>query len=538
MHNLRRRLADRDMCAASQNGPDPFQGVIASIGQPCHHTFDTHVPGPNPKKNRAEYDFDLQRSWPSSADFDSDLWCCALLPPSALQTRFQTRKAEKLVLCRQSRTTGRHEGKNFRVYRAAMNTTTSALTRYSLDHVSDDDLHANTRRLVGRSNQLLAALLAHLAEVEARGIHRERACASLSTYCIYELRLSEDEAFRRSRAAKIARQFPILFEQVAAGEIHLTGILLLGPHLTEDNHLEVLARAKHRTKKEIKRLVRRLDPLPDVPAIVEPLGPAPRGIAGNPTWSQMVEAHAPEIRELPPGDRPKDWMDDADTGAEVAADSEAHSDMQAETVAGADPEVPPSRIRVPERYRIQFTATQEYVDLLETAKDLLAHAVPSRSIEEVHLRALRALVTELKKRKTGATNQSLLKEQVSSSEQSSTESGVAGELAPAADPRQRGANPPAIPRQRGGTLRRNRASAVDMYRARSVERYGSEIASAALMSMQRGSAVAKPAVSSSTISILTRAADRRRWRIFACVVALTMRSPRNTNSAAISWRRT
>ena len=76
--------------------------------------------------------------------------------------------------------------------------------------VSDDDLHASTRRLVGRSNQLLAALLAHLAEVEARGIHRERACASLYTYCIYELRMTEDQAFRRARASKIARQFPIL----------------------------------------------------------------------------------------------------------------------------------------------------------------------------------------------------------------------------------------------------------------------------------------------------------------------------------------
>ena len=66
-----------------------------------------------------------------------------------------------------------------------------------------------------------------------------------------------------------------------------------------------------------------------------------------------------------------------------------------------------------ETYRVQFTATQEYVDLLETAKDLLVHAVPSRSIEEVHLRAMRALVSELKKRKTGATSQSRRKEQVS-----------------------------------------------------------------------------------------------------------------------------
>jgi hypothetical protein len=58
---------------------------------------------------------------------------------------------------------------------------------------------------------------------------------------------------------------------------------------------------------------------------------------------------------------------------------------------------------VQQRYRVQFTATQEYVDLLEEAKDLLAHAVPSRSLDELHLRAMRALVSELRKRKYAVT---------------------------------------------------------------------------------------------------------------------------------------
>ncbi|HVJ21029.1 MAG TPA: hypothetical protein VM686_36715, partial [Polyangiaceae bacterium] len=60
--------------------------------------------------------------------------------------------------------------------------------------LSDADLLTATRGLVGRSNQLLAALLVHLGEIEARGLHRSRACSSLYTYCIYVLRLSEDEA--------------------------------------------------------------------------------------------------------------------------------------------------------------------------------------------------------------------------------------------------------------------------------------------------------------------------------------------------------
>ena len=86
----------------------------------------------------------------------------------------------------------------------------------SLAQLSDAELLANTRRLVGKSNQLLAALLVHLAEVEVRGVHRTRSCASLYTYCIYELRFSEDAAARRSAAARFAKEFPALLDAVAA----------------------------------------------------------------------------------------------------------------------------------------------------------------------------------------------------------------------------------------------------------------------------------------------------------------------------------
>jgi hypothetical protein len=54
--------------------------------------------------------------------------------------------------------------------------------RYRLGHVRDDALHEGVKKLVGRHNVLTADLLAHLAEVDARGIYRERACSSLYTY--------------------------------------------------------------------------------------------------------------------------------------------------------------------------------------------------------------------------------------------------------------------------------------------------------------------------------------------------------------------
>jgi hypothetical protein len=53
----------------------------------------------------------------------------------------------------------------------------------------------------------------------------------------------------------------------------------------------------------------------------------------------------------------------------------------------------------PERYKVQFTATAEYVRLVEEAKALLSHAAPRASLDEIHLRALRAFVTLLRKQK-------------------------------------------------------------------------------------------------------------------------------------------
>jgi hypothetical protein len=72
------------------------------------------------------------------------------------------------------------------------------------------------------------------------------------------------------------------------------------------------------------------------------------------------------------------------------------SDLSDSTVP-ARPSV--SALSGPLRYKVQFTASEEYVSLLEEAQGLLAHALPSRDLAEVHLRAMRALVVELKKRK-------------------------------------------------------------------------------------------------------------------------------------------
>jgi hypothetical protein len=50
---------------------------------------------------------------------------------------------------------------------------------------------------------------------------------SLCSYCVYELRMPGDVAYRRVAAARIAARFPRVFDMIAAGELHLTGALLV-----------------------------------------------------------------------------------------------------------------------------------------------------------------------------------------------------------------------------------------------------------------------------------------------------------------------
>jgi len=371
-----------------------------------------------------------------------------------------------------------------------------------LAHLSDEALLANTRRLVGKSNELLAALLAHLAEVEARGVHRTRRCSSLYTYCIYELRFSEDAAARRSSAARLVKQFPLLLDAIANGELHLTGLLLIGPHLTPENHVAVLGRAKFRTKKELGKLVRDLNPLPQVPDRIEPLGPTTVRALRNPTWEEYVTSLAPQIRELPLGERPCDWMHDSglvttvesirespgivgravvveavatQSGASAqdshrtrgtadrATDSDGAKDSERATAAAttdgaergtesAEESTDGDRLPVgpiprdlppvtgPQHYQVQFSTVEEHAQLIERAKALLARSRPGVTLGELHLEAMKLLVASLEKRRFAVTNrqQRHAPGRDIRGEATTPESGTTHESKAVSSPRQRG----------------------------------------------------------------------------------------------------
>src|SRR5712671_4841750 len=126
---------------------------------------------------------------------------------------------------------------------------------YILTHLSDAILLRDLAALITRDRITTAALLAHIAEVDARRLYLPAGYTSMHAYCVDKLRLSEDAAYKRIRAARAARQFPAVFAAVAEGRLHLAGVCLLAPHLTVENAEELLAAAEHRRKSEIEELL-------------------------------------------------------------------------------------------------------------------------------------------------------------------------------------------------------------------------------------------------------------------------------------------
>jgi len=235
---------------------------------------------------------------------------------------------------------------------------------YSLGHLADGTLKRDLAAHVASERTATAVVLAHIAEFDARRLYVPAGYPSMFAYCVGELHLSEEAAFKRIHAARAARRFPAIFSAVAEGRLHLSAVILLAPHLTAETGGELLAAAEHKTKVEIEQLLANRFPRPDLPTRLEPL-PSRLSTAGQ---------HAPGRVEL--------------------------------SVPAPIEPLPPPRVTplAPERFALQFTMSQSTHDKLRHAQALLGHQVASGDIAEVFDRALDALIVQLEKRKLGATS--------------------------------------------------------------------------------------------------------------------------------------
>jgi len=237
--------------------------------------------------------------------------------------------------------------------------------------LSGPELLAATRKLVHNACGLEAKLLVYLGEIDERRLYLEYAFPSMFAFCIGELGFSEGAAYSRITIARAARRLPAVLDAIRAGQVHLAGMRVLVPHLTEEHHREVLAEATGKSKREIEELVARISPRSPVPTVVRKLpGRSPPVPAGpQPPAAPPILSSAPESTSLP----------------FPQPNHEAHRPVIAPLAADA--------------YKIQFTAGRAFCDKLRQARDLLRHRVPDGDLATVLDKALDVLIEQVKKQR-------------------------------------------------------------------------------------------------------------------------------------------
>src|SRR5919197_4947800 len=109
-------------------------------------------------------------------------------------------------------------------------------TLSTFSHFANEALLAEIIRLAANERLATGRLIAALAEVDARKLYLGEGCSSLFVYCTRVLHLSEHAAYSRIEAARAARRYPLVLELLISGDVTLTNVTLLAPHLTDANH--------------------------------------------------------------------------------------------------------------------------------------------------------------------------------------------------------------------------------------------------------------------------------------------------------------
>lgn len=164
----------------------------------------------------------------------------------------------------------------------------------ALAELSDNALLSQLSILVKQDRELTVELLLHLGEVEVRRLHCAKGSSSLFMYCVRQLGFSEGVAFKRVGAARLGRQFPFALDLLAQGELHLSALMLVGPHLTDENHRDWLTAACKKTKREVEQLVATRCPKPDVASSVRKLPDRNAALAAARLSSPSATGNSPQ----------------------------------------------------------------------------------------------------------------------------------------------------------------------------------------------------------------------------------------------------
>ena len=251
---------------------------------------------------------------------------------------------------------------------------------HEVDRLADRLVLPGLKSVVARGCVNTAETLAYVAVADERKLYLAEGYSCMHRYCEGELHMSEDAAYKRIQAAKAARDFPVLFDEVESGRLHLSAVCLLAPHLTRENADGLIRGAKHQSKARIELLLAERFPRPDAPTLVMAI--EAMGVAG--------QGHP---------------ADACGGGSQLAPGQVDVNGVQCVSASALQP-APRAKVTplAPQRFRVEVTLDGDAHRDLVQAQALLGREVPRGDVAEVLKRALHEYVLRLQRRKCAATD--------------------------------------------------------------------------------------------------------------------------------------
>jgi hypothetical protein len=177
--------------------------------------------------------------------------------------------------------------------------------------------------------------------------------------------------------------------------------MLLGPHLTEENHREWLVAAAGKSKRELEKLVTTRCPKPDVPSTIRKL-PAPSARRKPPELDSgdagcACKPAASDTPDVGPAGQPV-------VAYTMPASTTPTSVGWAPRSASSSPAVTRSKVEPlsESTYRVVFTAPESLRQKLQRAQELASHAVSPADLPGLIERALYLLIASEERRRSWA----------------------------------------------------------------------------------------------------------------------------------------
>lgn len=250
-----------------------------------------------------------------------------------------------------------------------------------ISRLSDDELWDRTKALALSERIVTLDLVEHLAEIDKRKLPEARESISLYEFCVHHLRLSEEAAYRRIRAARAIKKFPPILHLLRGGRLTVETVALMNPFLDGPDAAALVTACLGLRKWQVQALLANRQTEKPRRDVIRYCG-------------AVVNTEKPRTGEPP--------ALDFDVASAVIAGPVSVSvqvPVQVQVPAPAPPPLNPAPEPVarvesprPSSVRVSFSADDEFYKLMLRARALLRHKYPDGRLEGVLKDALIALL--------------------------------------------------------------------------------------------------------------------------------------------------